>query len=122
MNLKPCVAVLSELPPIAGHSGRLLRPDVWELHAAHLLLRLLTRLHLGEFHLGLHWTCVYVRKRIGAVLLMFFSPLQAIVALRDRFCRAFNPGMVRWVCGVQKPSHLSHSDDVDVVQQIAVFS
>lgn len=64
--------MLSELPPIAGHSGRLLRPDVWELHAAHLLLRLLTRLHLGEFLLGVYWTCVYVRKRIAAVLLVFF--------------------------------------------------
>lgn len=32
----------------ADHSQRLLYPDVWQLHAAHVLLRLLTRLHLGE--------------------------------------------------------------------------
>lgn len=32
----------------ADHSRRLLYPDVWQLHAAHILLRLLTCLHLGE--------------------------------------------------------------------------
>lgn len=34
----------------AEHPLRLLHPDVWQLHAAHVLLRLLTRLHLGELH------------------------------------------------------------------------
>lgn len=37
----------------ADHTRRLLHPDVWQLHAAHVLLRLLTRLHLGELDLGL---------------------------------------------------------------------
>lgn len=74
VNVTASVAVLSERPPLAGHSGRLLRPHVWELHAAHLLLRLLTRLHLGEFNLGVQCSCVYVRKCIGAVLLMGFFP------------------------------------------------
>lgn len=64
----------SLLPSCAGHAGRLLRPDVWELHAAHFLLRLLARLHLGKLNLGLHASCVSVRKPIGAVLLVVFFP------------------------------------------------
>lgn len=63
------MAVLSEASLVAGHSGRLLHPDVWKLHAAHVLLRLLARLHLGEFN-----PVVSVRKRsIGAVLPVAFS-------------------------------------------------
>lgn len=36
----------------AVHSRRLLYPDVWQLHAAHVLLRLLACLHLGELDPG----------------------------------------------------------------------
>lgn len=60
------MAVLSEASLVAGHSGRLLHPDVWKLHAAHVLLRLLARLHLGEFNPG-------ARRSIAAVSLVAFS-------------------------------------------------
>lgn len=42
----------------ADHSCHLLCPDVWQLHAAHILLCLLTLLHLGKFvhsQDGLSW-------------------------------------------------------------------
>lgn len=67
------MAVLSEASLLAGHSGRLLHPDVWKLHAAHVLLRLLARLHLGKFNPG--GGGVIARKRsIGGVLLVGFFP------------------------------------------------
>lgn len=53
--------------------------------------------------------------------LFVFLPIQAIVALRDRFSQAFSPGILRWVCGLHKPSHLLHPGDVDVVQLDAVL-
>lgn len=50
----------------------------------------------------------------------FFPASQAIVASRDRFSHAFNPGVVRWVRRAQKPAHLLHSNDVVVIQQAEV--
>lgn len=40
----------------ADHTRRLLCPDVWQLHAAHVLLRLIARLHLGELDIRVRYT------------------------------------------------------------------
>lgn len=44
-------------PFFSDHTRRLLRPDVWELHAPHVFLRLFAHFHLGEF-----LTCKYQIK------------------------------------------------------------
>lgn len=46
----------------------------------------------------------------------FFPASQAVVASRDRFSHAFNPGVIRWVRRAQKPVHFLHSSDVVVTQ------
>lgn len=68
------MAALSEASLFAGHSGRLLRPDVWKLHAAHLLLCLLTCLHLGEFNLGVRENCEGTYRCCLLTLLRVFFP------------------------------------------------